>query len=76
MMQLEKQKGKPREKTLNGKNQQLAEPSQTLTHGGHEIAGLLNKNEQAFFIIIYMIKQTRLNWENKTLNKKQLPDEV
>ena len=42
MMQLEKQKGKPREKTLNGKNQQLAQPGQTLTHGGHEITSLLN----------------------------------
>ena len=35
-IELEKQKGKPREKTVNGKNRQLAQP-QTLTQGGHEI---------------------------------------
>ena len=38
---LEKQKGKQREKTVDGKNRSLAQP-QTLTQGGHEIASLLN----------------------------------
>ena len=38
---IEKQKGKPREKTVNGKNRQLAQP-QTLTQGGHGIGSLLN----------------------------------
>ena len=38
---LKKQKGKRREKTVNGKNQLLAQP-QTLTQGGHKIASLLN----------------------------------
>ena len=33
--------GKQREKTMNEKKQQLAQP-QTLTQGGHEIACLLN----------------------------------
>ena len=28
--------------TVNGKNRQLAQPGQTLTQGGHEIASLLN----------------------------------
>ena len=28
--------------TVNGKNRQLAQPGQTLTQGGHEIANLLN----------------------------------
>ena len=37
----ETKKDKPREKTVNGKNRQLAQP-QTLTQGGHEIASLLN----------------------------------
>ena len=36
-------------KTVNEKKRQLAQP-QTLTQGGHEIAGLLNSNEQTFFI--------------------------
>ena len=30
-----------KKKTVNGKNRSLAQP-QTLTHGGHEIASLLN----------------------------------
>ena len=40
-IQLKKQKGKPREKTVNGMNRLLAQP-QTLTQGSHEIASLLN----------------------------------
>ena len=36
-------------KTMNEKKQQLAQP-QTLTQGGHEIACLLNWNEQTLFI--------------------------
>ena len=39
-------------KTVNGKNRSLAQP-QTLTQGGHEIASLLNQNEQNFFIFTY-----------------------
>ena len=31
-----------KKKTVNGKNRQLAQPCQTLTQGGHEIASLLN----------------------------------
>ena len=39
-------------KTVNGKNQQLAQ-TQTLTQGGHEIASLLNKNEDNFLSLHY-----------------------
>ena len=39
-------------KTVTGKNRSLAQP-QTLTQGGHEIASLLNSNEQNFFISTY-----------------------
>ena len=31
-----------KKQTVNGKNLQLAQPCQTLTQGGHEIASLLN----------------------------------
>ena len=31
-----------REKKVNGKNLQLAQPDPTLTQGGHKIASLLN----------------------------------
>ena len=39
--ELEKKRGKQREKTVNEKNQQLAQP-QTLIQGVQEIASLLN----------------------------------
>ena len=35
-------KGQAKKKTANDKNRQLAQPGQTLTQGGHEIASLLN----------------------------------
>ena len=73
---IEKQKGKPREKTMNGKNRQLAQ-NQTLTQGGHEIASLELERTNLFHRYI-MMKQTRLNWENKIRHpiKGRLPDEV
>ena len=37
-----KGQAKREKKTMNGKNRQLAQPGQTLTQGGHEIASLLN----------------------------------
>ena len=37
-----KRASQERKKTMNGKNRQLAQPGQTLTQGGHEIASLLN----------------------------------
>ena len=54
----------------------VTSPTQTLTQGGHEIASLLNKNEQKFSFL-HMMKHTRINWENEIKHpiKGRLPDE-
>ena len=56
------------------KNSQWQEPvtvaqAQTLTQGGHGIAS----QTKLFHLYIYMMKQTWINWENKTSNKRQAP---
>ena len=48
--------------------------AQTLTQGGHEIASLLNWNEQNFFIFTYdETNKDKLGKLNKRPNKRQPP---
>ena len=55
----------------------VTSPTQTLTQGGHEIASLLNQNEQNLFIFTYdETNKQKLGEKIKHPIKGRLPDEV